>query len=507
MNTVEIRYDEIEGASFLRWPPAADSAIKFAVNPPLEDFTLRLAKIESSMVGPLRDFLRGRGFGIRVPEEDVEYRQKKAEWADKLRYGCNEYTDLEILSYLESLGVDFRAIQEQGILLSLRNHITLLSAICGSGKTIIMLTVLQFLKDRGGVRALILSPNTATGVYSREVRKFAKYFDLTIEDLSCASNHEIQCRFETTNCDIVVLPYSKVHSFTNELRAFTNRFHGRETVLLPDEAHALKNVKSRVSKSVRRVAPFFGRVILSTATPMPKGPKDVRGYLSLVSDPLPEQHYRNEIPPEDYQILEGMAFVSGEEDLSYAPVDKVKFTYRNQGELDSHLVAEISREIEAGRKAIIFCTTNAAISHVYNKFPEIGKAVLSGTYHTDDPNSSVLLLGRKPECQQKAIDQFNRNPECKLLIANYRVGSTGLNLQESGARIAFFYEITTNGADFYQSKFRIRRPYIFPEGGFRYIYAIPSELRLRRQATRQFAKLDSQQALLDELKLNTRKAP
>jgi hypothetical protein len=505
MSNIELRYDDVEGVSFLSWSPAADSAVRFAVNPSIEEFARRVARVESSMVAPLRRFFSGRGFRVHVPEEDVAYRERKALWRDKLTYGCNDYTDVEILAYLEDLGIDLREIQEQGILLALRNYITLLSAICGSGKTIIMLAVLQFLKDRGGVRAVVLSPNTATGVYAKEIRKFGRHFDLTVDDLSTASNREIQCRLESGNCDMLVLPFSKVHKFTNELRAYTERFQGIHRPLLADEGHMMKNVKSRISKSVRRVAPFFDRVIISTATPMPMGPKDVRGYLSTVSDPLPEKHYRNDIPHEDYRILEGMAFVSGEEDLVYAPVDRVRFTYRNQTELDSRLIAEVSPELEAGRKAIVFCNTNAALAHVFNSLPDVGRVVLSGSYHTEDPTSAELNSGRDPDYQQRAIDQFNNDDDCQLLIANYRVGSTGLNLQQSGARLAFFYEITTNGADFFQSKYRIRRPFIFPEGGFRYIYAIPSELRSRRRATRQFTKLDSQQSLLDELKRNTRR--
>jgi hypothetical protein len=82
-----------------------------------------------------------------------------------------------------------------------------------------------------------------------------------------------------------------------------------------------------------------------------------------------------------------------------------------------------------------------------------------------------------------------------------------VNLQYSGARLAFFFEISNNGADFFQARYRIRRPFVFPKDGFHYVYARNSDARRRRTEERQFAKLANQQALLSEIKRQTGRKP
>lgn len=500
MSSINIFYNELDGSNHLTWPGSADELIKFSMNPSFAEMNARRAIVEPSMLGSLIDFLKSHGLSISVPKSDIVFRNRMDIWSLKLKEGCIEYSDIEILHFLESLGIDLRDIQEQGILKGIRNYLTIFSPICGSGKTLIILILVLFLKSKKGVKAIFLAPNSATDVYMKEIIKFRKHLDLSLENLTNKSKDEINFRLEESNADILVLPSSIIHRHTQEIRDFAMRHKNVDTVFFNDEVHMIKNVLSRLSRAVQSVAPYFDWVKLSTATPMPLGPKDVRGYLSTVSTPMPERFYRSDIPTEDRILFQGIAFVSGEEDLEYGPVEKYKFTYDDQTDLDIKLIEEIQKEVKENRKAIVFCSTNNAMSHVYNSLKGIGRVVLSGSYSTSNYDSEELLSGRDPNLQQKAIDQFNNDDGCKVMIANYKVGSTGLNLQGSGARLAFYYEITNNGADFLQSKYRIRRPYIFPDGGFRYVYAIPSDIRKRRSVSRQFQKLEEQKALLDELR-------
>ena len=496
--------DEFTKRTLISWPVEADHLIKKYLNPSFEERVNRLATIHGTMVNGLVEKLEQCGISFRIPKSDVELRNRQQLWDDRLRDGCAVFTDSEIRKTLENRNLELRSVQTEGLIKCLRGHITLLSAICGSGKTLTMFVALQFLKWKyeGKMKAIIVAKNTITSEYKKELLKFGSYLDLTIDDLSGESDFEVQRRLEFPQEDILVLPLSKIHKFSKEIKTTFQRNDG-ENVLIIDEGHAIKNVSSRVSRSVQYVAPYSDRVIISSATPLPLGPKDIRGYLSTVTTPMPEGFYKNSIPDEDYSLLSEITFVSSESDLSYGEVEKVKVTYDSDEDLASIMKKEVMKELDAGKKAVIFCCTNNSMESIYRTFDGVGRTVLSGSFSVEDCKNEILMCERSPELQQKAIRQFNHDPRCKILIANYRVGSTGLNLQHSGARLAFFAEITTNGAELFQSEYRIRRPYIFPEGGFRYVYAIPNDIKGKRRASRQFIKLENQQAVLDDIKLQT----
>ena len=500
--SLEMSYDEFEDAYFLKWPVNLDldGIINLLVNPSAAEKNARQIRVENSITKPLLSYLAKRGYVVKLKSKNYEYLKRKDAWCLKLEDGCAEYTEDELLKFLTNMGNDMRPVQEQGILLAFKNYLTLMSAICGSGKTLIILSIVQFLKNKKGCKAVILAPGPVTGEFLKELKKFSGSFNLTINNLADCSTFEARCRIEENNCDILIVPYSKVHKFKSEIREMAIKSEDSETILICDEGHFLKNVGTRVGKAVKSFAPFYNRVLVSTATPMPFGPCDIRGYLSLVSDPLPKKYYKNSIPTKDLAILQGITFVSGEEDLVYADVEKTKIEYKMQSDLDSALYEHVQNEIDGGGKAVVFCSTNRAMERIFSIFPKIDKRVLSGSFHTSREENGKLLEGRDKKKQDEAVDDFNTDSNCKLLIINYRVGSTGLNLQQSGASLAFYYEITNNGADFFQSKYRIRRPFIFPEGGFKFVYAIPASMKDRKRVNKQFTKLHEQQELLAELK-------
>ncbi len=502
-----LQIDHITKATLISWSAETDELILRYLNPKIEERINRIASIPGAMVNGLVAKLKACGVKFKIPKENLELKERQDWWDDRLREGSSLFTDQEIVETLENIDLELRSIQTEALIKCLRGHITLLSAICGSGKTLTMFMAIQLLKwkFKKGLKAIIVAPNTVTSEYQKELVKFGSYLDLTIDDLSNEKDFEIKCRLEFSSADILVLPISKVHKFSDEIREMLKSVEG-EGVLVVDEGHSIKNVTSRVSRHIQSIAPFSSRVIIMSATPLPLGAKDVRGYLSTVTSPLPEQFYKNGIPDRDYSLLSGITFVSGEDDLSYAEVEKVKVTYDSEEDLQRIMKKEVYSELEQGKKVVIFCSTNASMENIYNTFKGVGRTVLSGSFAVEDCENEILQCGRSSELQQKAISQFNGDKRCKILIANYRVGSTGLNLQHSGARLAFFAEITTNGADFFQSKYRIRRPYIFPEGGFRYVYAIPSDIRGKRRASRQFTKLESQQNVLEDIKLRSKRS-
>lgn len=451
----------------------------------------------------LAGFLKASGVKVEVDIENPSEHARLTIWTQKLKAARTDISENEVTRFLSDLRVDFRDLQVQGLKKVLRSHFALVAALCGSGKTLLNLTVAQFKKSKTGkVLTFVITPSACAHEYLKELDRFRGYFDLTMVDTCGLAVTHAESMIRDEEADIFLVSVDSIEQLKSTISAKLQEFNG-ETLLVVEEGHTVKNVNSRRSVGLQIVAPLFDQVIVSTATPMPLGPKDIRGYIGLVGLPQPEGAYANGIPTHDYALLRGVAFVTDEEDIEFAPIDSEYLEYSDLEELNNRIADAVNVEVSAGHKVVIFASTNLALETAYNLFQGIPRTVLSGSFYTEDCKGEELLRGRNCEFQKHAIDQFNHNPDCKILIANYRVGSTGLNLQYSGARMAIFYEITNSGADFFQSKYRIRRPNVFPKNGFKYLYAMPRDPRRRRNANRQFLKLADQKSLLKRLKEQT----
>jgi len=445
-------------------------------------------------------FLKQHKVEVDLVINDPADHARMTVWTEKLQQLRTDISDSEVSRFIDKIGITFREPQVRGLKKLLQSHFALLAAGCGTGKTLLNLSVSQYKKWRHG-RALtvIVAPPNCAAEYEKELNRFRGYFDLTLLNVTGMSSTAARIRISENTSDIVIVSVDSVNALANDLTDYLQSHNG-ESLLVVEEGHSVKNVASKRSLGVQQIAPLFDQVIVSTATPLPLGPKDLRGYVGLVGLPQPETAYSNGIPTHDLSFLRGVAFVSDEEDIPYAPLSTKNIEFRDLEDLNQQTSDEVHSELAAGHKVVIFTSTNAALATAYDLFAGTPRVVLSGSYFVADCRDEGLQSGRSKEAQESAVNQFNNDPECRILIANYRVGSTGLNLQYSGARMALFYEITNSGADFFQSKYRIRRPNTFPEGGFRYIYAVPVDPKLRKTVNKQFLKLADQQTTLKDIK-------
>lgn len=455
----------------------------------------------------LSTFLRTKGVDVNIEIEDPSEHARFTIWTQKLKSANEIVTDELIENFVEEMGINYRELQVRGLSKVLKSNFALLAVRCGGGKTLLNLSVVQFKKRMSGkVLAVVVAPAACAEEYEKELNRFRGYFDLTMLNTCGMSGKSAACAIREAEADVILVSVDSIASLKNIISNKMQNFDG-ESVLIVEEGHSAKNTASKRSLGLQVVAPLFDQVIVSTATPMPMGPKDIRGYIGLVGLPQPIESYANGIPIADYQFLKGVAFVTDEADMPYAPLTTSSIEFDDLEDLNSQISVAVKNEVEMGKKVVIFTSTNKALHDAYSLFEGIPRTVLSGSFSVHHPASECLIDGRSREAQQKAIEDFNTDPNCMILIANYRVGSTGLNLQYSGARMAIFYEITNSGADFFQSKYRIRRPNVFPTGGFRYLYAVPTEPRLRRTVNRQFIKLAEQERVLGQLKSSGVGAP
>lgn len=483
------------------WSDDLSASIQSIFQPLPEEMSTKRKSFPKSQAHLLVQHFRSIGVAVTELIDDPSEHARYQVWREKLRNPPRTAEESEILSFLTDLGIPIREVQQNALIKLLNCYFGLLSAGCGAGKTLIFLLMVEFLKriHGGRITAIVMSPSSCASEYRKELENFRGYFSLTLEEAlrpNSRANAEI---IQNSTADVIIVSVDSAKALIEPIKERLQSFDGHRILNL-EEGHSIKSMSSHRSKAVQQVAPLFDRVLVTTATPLPKGPEDVRGYIATIGFPQPVEAYSNGIPQQDFDLLRGIAFVSDETDLPYAPLRTENIEFDDMEELNGAIGSRVRSELAAEHKVVLFCSTNAALVTAFNLFPGVGRTVLSGSYSVTDCETETLLSGRSRDLQKRAIEQFNFDPRCKLLIANYKVGSTGLNLQHSQARMAVFYEITTCGADFFQSKYRIRRPLVSPKGGFQYLYAVPKDPIEHRRVMRQFAKLAGQKLILEELK-------
>jgi hypothetical protein len=489
------------GSASISWSSESEEALvsrMFAVT--LSDRHAKVKQIAGSSAESLFHYLEKRGADVEFVHDDMLAQAKSTYWKHMLVQGPEQIPREEFDRFVTEVGIELRPVQKEAVFKTLNSGLTVNALLCGTGKTLISLMVSYFWKWKG-IRALtlIVSPASCLSEYKLELNKYrGNLSDLSIEEIYAPTMDEMRSKLVTSGSDILMFSSSSLEKLSPDIQEKITSFDGF-TTFIAEEGHQFKEVNSGRSRGAQAIAPLSSRVIVNGATPMPKGPPDVRGIISLVGIPQPVESYTTGIPNADFEILRGVTFVSDETDLPYAPIRAEHMDYRDLIELTSKMQAVVNGELSQNR-VVIYVSTNRAARMVWEAFPHVNKQILSGSFYVDDCEESDLKLGRSFEAQKNAIRQFNDDERCRLLIANYKVGSTGINLQYSGARLAFFFEISNNGADFFQARYRIRRPYVFPRDGFHYVYARSEDTRQRRTEDRQFAKLANQQALLAEIK-------
>ncbi|QDK41236.1 hypothetical protein DOM21_07150 [Bacteriovorax stolpii] len=482
------------------WSDDCDELFDLVLQPLPQQKKMKCYQTTQLRAFNLISFFKKNNIDVEVVIEDPAEHARFTIWAEKLRCLRTNICDSEVEEFHKDLNIEFRALQKRGMKKILQSHFALVAIGCGGGKTLLNLGVIQFKKRKSSrVLTFVTAPSACVSEYVKELNRFRGYFDLTMLDTSGMSSKDARLKISESDCDVILVSIDSINQLQSTIQQKIQDFNG-ETLLIVEEGHCVKNAASKRSQGLQLIAPLVDQVIVATATPLPLGAKDLRGYIALVGLPQPEEAYAGGIPAGDYALLRGVAFITDEEDVPFAPVESENIEFSDLEDLNSKILDSVISEIKDGHKVVIFTSTNKALQSAYNLFSGIPRTVLSGSFHVADSAHDELIKGSNKEQQKRAIEDFNHNPNCKVLIANYKVGSTGLNLQYSGARMAIFYEITNSGADLFQSRYRIRRPNVFPAGGFRYVYALPTNPKERKTVNRQFIKLAEQSSTLRDLK-------
>ena len=145
------------------------------------------------------------------------------------------------------------AHQQEGVEFLLSNGSGLLAFEQGLGKTLVAIRAYERLAGAGQVQGmLVVCPNSLKKTWANELQRFAP--DLTWAIIEGAARQR-QSQLGNAEADIVIINYEATRSEVLGLRAMLKR---RQWVLVLDESHSVKNIRSLTSLTAQHLAPLVG---------------------------------------------------------------------------------------------------------------------------------------------------------------------------------------------------------------------------------------------------------
>lgn len=435
----------------------------------------------------------------KVSLQDKEYVRMMADWAVQTRICSrvqhkvttreyNDYTipDLPKLTVPHGLLLEPYEYQKEGIAYALQHKRCIFGDQPGLGKTLQAIGTVTIAK---AYPCLVICPAALKINWQREFKKFAGKNAMILDDRNKASWHRF---FETKCCNIFITNYESLKKFfvlkvkedarfTMKSIEFDPRISLFKSVVI-DESHKCKSTKTQQSKFVEGICKGKEYILELTGTPVVNNNTDLIQQLKIMgrledfggykyfverfcdgpkqSSNVKELNWRlsstcffrrekakvlTQLPDKSRQYIE--VDISNRKEYDKAEADLIQYlrTYKNA---DDEKVAKALRGevmvkmgilkaisargkikvfsefihdvIDGGEKLIVFAYLKEVVQELKKIFPE-----------------AVTVTGEDNATQkQTAVDRFQNDHSCKLIILNYKSGGTGLTLTAS-SRVAF----------------------------------------------------------------------
>ena len=376
--------------------------------------------------------------------------------------------------------------QKEGIAYALRHKRCILGDQPGLGKTLQAIGTVTIAR---AYPCLVICPAALKINWQREFKKFAGKQALILDD---RNKDSWQRYVELKCCDIFITNYESLKKFfvlavkpdarlTMKSITFDPRINLFKSVVI-DESHKCKSTKTQQSKFVEGICRGKEYILELTGTPVVNDNTDLiqqlkimgrledfGGYKNYVerfcngprkASNLKELNWRlwtscffrrekakvlTQLPDKTRQYIE--MDITTREEYRKAEADLINYLRQYKGKTDKGIeksmrgevmvrmgilkaisargkiraVAEFIHDvIDGGEKLIVFAFLKEVVLEMKKLFPE-----------------AVTVTGEDNARQkQAAVDAFQNDPECKLIILNYKSGGTGLTLTAS-SRVAF----------------------------------------------------------------------
>lgn len=435
----------------------------------------------------------------KIEPQDESYVKIMADWAIHYGYcnrkqwrestrNLNDYSIPEMpkLEISHGLLLEPYDYQKEGIAYALKYKRCIFGDQPGLGKTLQAIGTVTIAKS---YPCLVICPAALKINWQREFKKFAGKQALILDDRNKGS---WQRYIETKCCDIFITNYESLKKyfvlrvkddtrFTMKSIEFDSRISLFRSVII-DESHKCKSTKTQQSKFVEGICKGKEYILELTGTPVVNDNTDLIQQLKIMgrledfggykffvdrycdglrkSSNLRELNWRlwntcffrrekskvlTQLPDKSRQYIEvdistRREYEKAENDLiqylkdyKNASDDKIAKALRGEVMVRMGILKSISARgkikvfsefihdvIDGGEKLIVFAYLKDVVHELKKLFPD-----------------AVLVTGdENPTQKQMSVDRFQNEPNCKLIILNYKSGGTGLTLTAS-SRVAF----------------------------------------------------------------------
>lgn len=401
--------------------------------------------------------------------------------------------------------------QREGIAYAVEHKRCIMGDEQGLGKTVEAIGVLTVTK---ALPALVICPASLKVNWQRELRKFGGLTGIILNDDNIRTWQrffELKRADGNMCADVAIVNYESLKKFFVEKIRREGRFTLKSvdfdsrkdlfrTVII-DESHKCKNVQTQQSKFVQGIAAGKEYILELTGTPVVNNNEDLiqqlrimnrlddfGGYAKFMARYCAGLNKSSHVKELNYYLRKYCFFRRQKKDVltqlpaktrSYliteidnkkeyrdaerdvikylrdykqADDDKVQRAIRGAIMVKMNILKQISAKgkvdgakdiihniIDGGQKLIVFCFLKEVVQALKAEFRDAVTV-------TGDDNTQQ---------KQYAVDKFQNDEKCKLIILNYRSGGTGLTL--TAASNVLFVEFPWTAADCVQAEDRAHR--------------------------------------------------
>ena len=339
-----------------------------------------------------------------------------------------------------------RKYQELGVKYILHQEKVLLGDEMGLGKTIQAIATMVSLKNTGATHFMVICPASVISNWCREISKHSKLKPTMIHGRM--RKKAIESWIE--NGGVAVTTYETTqHIDINNL--------SKISLIVVDEAHYIKNPEAKRTRNTIALCNKAERLLFMTGTALENRVEEMINLIRILNRPVAEEaeriafmsaaaqfrekiagvYYRRKrddvltelpelIESEEWCTMTKQEEVTYEESVLCGSYNEARRVSWNVDNLDQSSKAIRLKEIveeahSEGRKVLVFSFFLKTIERIQELLGEKCSGVIKG-----DVN---------PNKRQEIIDDFDKDTEGSVLVAQIMAGGTGLNIQSASVVI------------------------------------------------------------------------
>ena len=344
--------------------------------------------------------------------------------------------------YPDGLTCTLRRYQEFGVRYILHQKRVLLGDEMGLGKTVQAIAATVSLKNTGATHFLVVCPLSVLANWGREVRRHSRLHAIQIHG---PKRNEALAEWIVRG-GVGLLTYE-----TASMISLPADF--RMCMLTADEAHYIKNPKTKRSQAVKMLSLHADRLLYMTGTAlenrteeMLKLIRDLQPAVAMQAEPLKHMitapQFREKVAPVYYRRKR-------EDVLSELPelIENQEWCTMNAEEWYVYKEAVLAKDY-AGSRRVSWNVDDYAYSSKAQRLLELietaeeeGRKVIVFSFFLDTVSKVCSLTeercygpitGAVPAPKrQKILDAFEKAPAGSVLVSQIQAGGTGLNIQSA----------------------------------------------------------------------------